>query len=242
MSELNNIFIQEYPEIKINTQWDNIYNFIKSLSIKNYFYLIIIYIILFLICNKSYILSIIIFCIFLILYIFYKNKLNAVNDTKKSILYPKSKNIEEEPELYNFLFSIQEFYNYNPQNYTKIIINIDKLLLIYKDIKINNKLAGIYYYSIKDLKYEILNLFQAFIYKLPSDDNNIINKYNKAKYKLEEILNKYTEEVYKLNKEYIIKNDINYTTTFLSNEKLKHTNNEYWGNPEKIIEKINKII
>ena len=172
----------------------------------------------------------------------YKNKINAINETKKTILYPKSKNIEEEPEIYNFLFSVQEFYNYNPQNYTKMIINIDKLLLIYKDIKIDNKLAGIYYYSVKDLKYEILNLFQSFIYKIPSDDNNIIKKYNDAKYKLEEILDKYTDEIYKLNKEYIIQNGINYTTTFLSNEKLNHPNNESFGNPEKIIEKINKII
>ncbi len=242
MDELNNSFISEYPELQINTQWDNIINFIHSLSVKNYFYLVVIYIILFLICKKSYIISIILFIIVLIMYIFYKNKINAINNTKKSILYPKSKNIEEVPKLYNFLFSIQEFYNYNPQIYTKIIINIDKLLLVYNDIKINNKLAGLYYYSIKDLKYEILNLFQAFIYKIPSDDNNIINKYNEAKFKLEEILNKYTDEVYKLNKEYIIKNGINYTTTFLSNEKLNHTNNEYWGNPEKVIEKINKII
>ena len=241
MNELDNIFISEYPESNITTYYDKIKNSIDITTI-NFTTIIILFYIIYLICNKSIIITIIIFSIILIFYGLYKNKINAINETKKTILYPKSKNIEEEPEIYNFLFSVQEFYNYNPQNYTKMIINIDKLLLIYKDIKIDNKLAGIYYYSIKDLKYEILNLFQSFIYKIPSDDNNIIKKYNEAKYKLEEILDKYTDEIYKLNKEYIIQNGINYTTTFLSNEKLNHPNNESFGNPEKIIEKINKII
>ena len=138
MDELNNIFISEYPDLQINTYYDNIINFIKTLTIKNYFYLVVLFIILFLICKKSYIISIIIFILIFIFYVFYKNKINVVNDTKKTILYPKSKNIEEVPELYNFLFSIQEFYNYNPLNYTKIIINIDKLLSLYKDIQIDN--------------------------------------------------------------------------------------------------------
>ena len=240
-SEINSIFINEYPETLYITSWDYIMDFIHSLTKENYFYLIVLFIVIFIVCRKSYIISILIYSIFIIFLIFYKNKVNAINETKRSILYPKSKYIEEEPDLYNFFFSIQEFYSYNPSNYTKIIINIDKILSIYKDIKIDNKLAGQYYDAIKDLKYDTLSLFQGFIHKLP-DDKNVVEKYNTAKFELEKILDKYTDEVFKINREYIKNNGINYTTRFLSDEKLKHPYNEAWGNTEKIISSIDKII
>ena len=240
-SEINDIFINEYPETFHITFWDYIIDFIHSLTKENYFYLVIVFIIIFIACKKSYLLTFLIFSVCLIFLIFYKNKVNAVNDTKRSILYPKSKHIKEEPELYNFFFSIQEFYDYNPSNYTKIIINIDKILSIYKDIKIDNKYAGQYYDAIKDLKYDTLSLFQGFIHKLP-DDNNVIEKYNSAKFELEKILDKYTDEVFKINREYIKEKGINYTTRFLSDEKLKHPYNEAWGNTEKIISSIDRII
>ena len=240
-TEINSIFINEYPETFHITSWDYIVDFIRSLTKENYFYLVILFIVIFIVCKKSYIISILIFSIFIIFLIFYKNKVNAINDTKRSILYPKSKYIEEVPELYNFFFSIQEFYEYNPSNYTKIIINIDKILSIYKDIQTDNNLAGQYYDALKDLKYDTLSLFQGFIHKLP-DDKNVVEKYNTAKFELEKILDKYTDEAFKINREYIKNNGINYTTKFLSDEKLKHPYNEAWGNTEKIISSIDKII
>lgn len=240
-TELNDIFINEYPSINYYVLWDDTIDFIKSISIKNYFYLTVLFCSIFLIFKKSYIITLIIFILCLIIYVLYKNKINAVNNTKKSILYPKSKQIENTSELYNFFFSVQEFYDYNPQTYTHIIIDIDKILYIYNEIKINNKEASQYYDVIKDLKYETLNLFQSFIFKLP-DDNNIIVKYNKAKFKLEELLNKYTDDVFKINRDYIKKNGFDYTIKLLSEEKLKEPANSPFGNTERILSDINKII
>lgn len=240
-TELNDIFINEYPSINYYILWDDTIDFIKSISIKNYFYLTVLFCSIFLMFKKSYIITLIIFILCLIIYVLYKNKINAVNNTKKSILYPKSKQIENTSELYNFFFSIQEFYDYNPQTYTHIIIDIDKILYIYNEIKTNNKEASQYYDIIKDLKYETLNLFQSFIFKLP-DDNNIIVKYNKAKFKLEELLNKYTDDVFKINRDYIKKNGFDYTIKLLSEEKLKEPANSPFGNTERILSDINKII
>lgn len=239
--ELNDIFINEYPSINYYVLWDDTIDFIKSISIKNYFYLTVLFCSIFLMFKKSYIITLIIFILCLIIYVLYKNKINVVNNTKKSILYPKSKQIENTSELYNFFFSIQEFYDYNPQTYTQIIIDIDKILNIYNEIKNNNKEASQYYDIIKDLKYETLNLFQSFIFKLP-DDNNIIVKYNKAKFKLEELLNKYTDDVFKINRDYIKKNGFDYTIKLLSEEKLKEPANSPFGNTERILSDINKII
>ena len=45
-SEINDIFINEYPETFHITSWDYIMDFIHSLTKDNYFYLVILFIII----------------------------------------------------------------------------------------------------------------------------------------------------------------------------------------------------
>ena len=241
MNIIENNYINEYPTYNLNSIWDNIISFLFSINKKEYMIIIVIFCLLFKIFNNSYIITIIMFNIMCIFFILYKQKINTVNAVKINTLYPKSKYVEKSPDIYNFLFSVQEFYDYNPNIYTNIIINLDKFLEIYNDILIDNSFAGKYYDIINDIKYEILSLFQSFIFKLP-DDNFVVRKYNDAKYKLEDILNKYTTHVFNINRKYIKKNGINNTTDFLSKYKLKESYNVPFGDKYNILKNINKII
>lgn len=241
MNVIENNYINEYPTYNLNSTWDNIVSFLFSINKKEYMIIIVIFCLLFKIFNNSYIITIIMFSIMCIFFILYKQKINTVNAVKINTLYPKSKYVEKSPDIYNFLFSVQEFYDYNPNIYTNMIINLDKFLEIYNDVLIDNSFAGKYYDIINDLKYEILSLFQSFIFKLP-DDNFVVRKYNDAKYKLEDILNKYTTHVFNINREYIKKNGINNTTDLLSKYKLKESYNVPFGDKYNILKNINKII
>lgn len=238
----NKEYIQEDPSpYHIETIWDHIQYYIKNTTQKEIFFGICIFCIFFLITKKSYILSFILLSICIFIYFFYKNKQNTLLELKKSVLYPKSKWIMKEPKIYDFIFTIQEFYEYNPQVYIDIIVTIDKLLSLYNEIKINNYYAGQYYDKVKDLKLSALNSFQSFIYRLP-DNNKIIDKYNNAKYKLEELLDYYTDDIIKLNKNYMHKNGIDYQTKLINDKRLKFSYNDPLGQEEQIISSINKII
>lgn len=124
-----------------------------------------------------------------------KNTDQDGQDKIDSIKPHPQENLTSEENLYNFLFSVQDFYQYNPQTYEEMIDNIDNLLLIRDTIFKSADYCTQYYQIAVSKKSNALNAFQALIFSLPND-NYVIEKFNRAHKRLETLLNNYINEMY----------------------------------------------
>ena len=126
----------------------------------------------------------------IIIYYLYSTSNNIINyennilNTKKEKLILNNKNIIKDNKIINYLFSIQEFYYYNPQAYLEFISRIEKFIILYNEVLKDNKTAGINFELMEDEKNEIIKSLSSIIYKL-DHNKELINKLNNSVYKIE---------------------------------------------------------
>lgn len=195
----------------------------KSLNSNDIFILCVLFCIL-----HIYFKNILYTCIaFIIIYLIintYKSQNILEENFINNELFPKSKYIEKNDDIKNFLFFIQDFYYYSPENYVYMILYINKFLNIYDKIKINNNLAGKLYNILEKTKFIILHYMIAFKLNCP-DDRKIIEKINNNIINLEKKLNNYLYDVYEKNKINITNTGYNINTHII-NLNLKYPYNE----------------
>jgi hypothetical protein len=143
-----------------------------------------------------------------IIYILYQKEIDN-NENIKNMHTIKSKYITPTPtyltkydDLTDFVFSIQDFYEYNPQAYENMVDSIDTFVEIYDTVLLNKELAGDYFSIADSYKLLALNALQSIIITIPSN-KNLINKLNESMQTLEKILNNYIYIIYQKNNEYI---------------------------------------
>jgi len=131
-------------------------------------------------------------------------KENAHKDVHEDILERKRNsirpNINKSPikqndELINFIFSIQDFYIYNPEAYENMIDNIEQFLMVYRNVEIDEFYSGYQYEILDDRKRDALNHLHSIIIRVPVD-MRVYDKLNRATARLEDIFNKYMNKVY----------------------------------------------
>lgn len=133
-------------------------------------------------------------------YIYEKNnvKIQVEEDQQQKkfdSIIPHSKKIKPYNNVLDFVFSIQDFYVYNPQAYEDIIDNIDSFFTIYEKIFITQYLCEDNYQIAESKKQNALNAVHSLIFKLPN--NKIMtDKLDRAHKRLETLLNKYLNEIY----------------------------------------------
>lgn len=144
----------------------------------------------------------------LIIYVVHKREIETL-ENKDKLHKIKSDNIRPLPEkitkyedLTDLIFSIQDFYMYNPQSFELMIKSIDILLDIYENCIVDNSLSGQLYENAKNHKLLALNYLQSVIIMIPSD-KILIEKLNTSMRELESLLNKYLSEIYERNINYI---------------------------------------
>lgn len=205
--------IKYYPE----TLWDTLIYYYNGISAAQLFGLLILFIIL-IWYYQGKVIGFILFLIIAGLYLIKNEKTNAEIENMQKVIYPKSRFIEQDPELVAFMFSIQEFYDYNPGAFYKAFVNLDEFLRVYDAAATDLSLSGSSYQILLNKKADILNKLQAVIYTCP-DDAAIINKLNEALTILENILNKYLIRIVQKNNEYIKQTGINNRTFPLNDIK-----------------------
>lgn len=135
-----------------------------------------------------------------IIFLYQKNKKEAgniikQNNFKRDNIKPKlDKNISS--DIVDYLYSIQDFYLYNPPVYEEIVENMNDFFTIYNNIhKDNSLIDGLY--SIAEMKKDnILNGLHSIIHNMPYSEATV-DKYNKSMKQIQDILNKYlTDLVY----------------------------------------------
>lgn len=120
---------------------------------------------------------------------------------------PTPVSISKEKDITDFLFSIQDFYVFNPQAYEEMIDNIDAFITLGEKIFGNCEMANYYYQIAESKKNNALNALHSIIFKLPNNEI-FVAKLDGAHKRLETILNKYLNEMYNQCNYYIKKNGL----------------------------------
>ncbi len=98
-------------------------------------------------------------------------------------------------ELIKFVFSVQDFYVFNPAAYDEFVESINSFKNIYDTIFSGKGLANYNYQLAENERKNILNSFHSLIYNLPpSKPHN--SKFNESLERLEGILNVYMNNLY----------------------------------------------
>lgn len=118
-------------------------------------------------------------------------------------------------DILDFLFSIQDFYFFNPNSYIDMIDHIDNFFEYFEEVQLNNKLAGLNYQLMEDQKRQALNALQSIIYNFPTDPE-YTNKFNQSLNMLSNILDNYLKQIEDQNRKNIFNNGVNIDTKFVS--------------------------
>jgi hypothetical protein len=145
----------------------------------------------------------------------------AQNQVKYDTIQPTLDNVPTDSTIIDFLFTVQDFYAYNPAAYEEMVDNLKSFFQLNKDIFLEKKMYTYYYQIALSKKNNALNAFQSLIYKLPTEPE-FTDKFNRAHVRLETILNKYMNDLYDKCQKNIKQNGINNITRPLDKGPTGH--------------------
>lgn len=163
----------------------------------------------------------------LLIYILYSyERENNIDNTKIHAI--ESNNIEKFSnkiinyiDLTDFIFSIRDFYIYNPQAYENIIKSVEIFLEIYENVMLDNSMAG-ESYTIANIHKEVaLNNLHSIIIMIPAN-KKIIGKLNDSMIILEKLLNRYLTKIINANKKFIEDNGYFNNTKIIEHDILPY--------------------
>jgi hypothetical protein len=136
----------------------------------------------------------------------YNNELvtgeKKIHHIKSDRILPKPENIQKYTDMTDFIFSIQDFYTYNPQVFEDIVQRIDDFLNMFASTMIDAALAGENYFHAERYKQLILTDLRSIMIMIPSD-KKLIKKLDESVSQLDTLLNNYLIQIYEKNKNYI---------------------------------------
>ena len=115
-------------------------------------------------------------------------------ETKLNTIKPKIKEFKDE-DIVDFVFSVQDFYVFNPLAYEEFIDNLDSFKKLYDTIFSDSQFSHYYYQIAESKKNNALNSFHSLIFKLPND-KFYTDKFDRAHKRLETVLNNYLNQIY----------------------------------------------
>lgn len=134
-----------------------------------------------------------------------KDKINnQIISNKYDLIIPRPKIAGHYVEIVDFLFSIQDFYVFNPVAYGEMVEHLDKFFLCYNEITYNRSLAGTNYNIMLDEKRMSINTLQSIVIAF-STNRQYMEKFNTSLVVLEQLLNTYLDKA-----EYSYKEEIYY--------------------------------
>lgn len=214
----------------------NIINFEEPNVVFLYGVLMIIFIILFSILSINY--SIIIGLLFysILIYYFYTDRnLNNVyasqkfNDKFETLQRPT--NIYKDyPDIVDFIFYMQDMRKYSFSLYDQITSLFREFCILYQSCNKDYNLIDNLYLRMIDIKIEIMNKINAYIYNL--DGYQFTQKIFKCKQEAEQILNKYLDELILIKKKKIYYNGYNIKSKILDTTGVLPYNIVSNSNPE----------
>lgn len=209
----NPVYEKDLVPDEVLDKKNNIYDIIHHMNSPTVFkYIVILIATYFLFKHKSVSLAVILGLVIgvIVVYYLYVKSESTVSDRlqehklKVEHILPEPEKIKSNERLVDFLFSIQDMYQYNPQAYEEMMDNIEAFLTIYDTIMKGVRLYDYYYGVAVDKKENAVNALQSIIYKLPSS-KALMNKHMRSHKRLETILTDIINEMYDKCKEYRIR-------------------------------------
>lgn len=127
-------------------------------------------------------------------YVRVENTYKEIQQAKIDSIKPKLKRTEGYDDIVNLLFSIQDLYRFNPQQYSEAIKSINVFYELYKEVQVDRKTSYINYGLMKQFKRDTLNALMSITYGLPSD-KRVQDKLNNATIVLDEIMTKHLDQI-----------------------------------------------
>lgn len=141
--------------------------------------------------------------------------LEDIQKIKKTAIKPKPNDqVMEQKSIIDLLFSVQDMYAYNPQQYEEMVKYINQFYDKYQLSFVDPKTSHINYGLMKQYKRDALNAFTAIIFSLP-DDTSPRDKINATTIVLDNILSKDLDQVGYLIDEDIYKRGYNVDTEII---------------------------
>ena len=129
-------------------------------------------------------------------------------------IFREAKNLHQDSELLDFLYSIREYRYYNPAVYRKLILIVDRFLRIVNDMEIGVADMGANYEQLKDYKSRALNGLHSMIYRIPQSQATN-RKFESAMDRLEVLMNVHLDNCYQYMVYAYGKQPININTKFI---------------------------
>lgn len=148
-------------------------------------------------------------------------KQNEIEEKKINAIRPFPKNAGN--DVLNYLFSIQDFYEYNPQAYEDMVEQIDQFFERYDETTKDNSLAGVNYELMKSYQANIINSLHSIIFKL-IPNKQYDKKLEHAIKAIRQILDGYLDKIIYINNKYIFNTGIKNTTKFISKSTVQPIN------------------
>jgi hypothetical protein len=158
------------------------------------------------------------------LYNNYKGKQETENKTKsfqEANLLPKPKIFEKYGDIIKYLFSIQDFYIYNPQAYEDMTESLANFFRTFEETENNPAQAGVNHGLMVSYKRYATNSLHSIIFNLPNDVQ-YTNKLNEAIVILQEILDKYLDKVIILQKKNLYEYGYNTGTKLINTGQMAY--------------------
>ena len=211
-----------------------LYEFIDKWDGKSIYMYIVIFIIIIWLCTRQKLGTNIIIGLligfFIINYLNHKSissadTLEDIQKIKKESIKPKlTEETQKNKDVIDFLFSIQDLYTYNPQQYEVMVNSINYFFELFNNVIVDNKRSYVNYGLMKQYKRDALNALMSFIYSLP-EDKRIRNKINKSVSILDTILTNYLDQISYIMDNYTFKNGYSVDTKIIDHSCLAM--NEY---------------
>ena len=140
-----------------------------------------------------------------------------IYNLKKNMIKPQLEDVSEKENIINFVYSIQDLYIYNPQQYEEMINHINNFFRLYKLSFINTKTVHTNFNHMETDKRSALNALKSIIFNSPNN-NDVRQKINGAVDILDSILTKYLDQISYLIDDDIYKNGYNMDTAIIDYE------------------------
>jgi hypothetical protein len=191
-------------ESLLKTTHKGIYNNIKNIDAKTTFkYIFIVIILLAYFRNKIIGMNIILALVIGVIVIWYIDDKNLTNiydehserQTKINNIKPAPTKMENKDDMLDFLYSIQDMYEYNPEAYEEMLDNLNAFFETYDTIHRGTRPCDFYYQIAESKKENAVNALHSIVFRVPGD-KIIMDKHARAHKRLETLLTNYVNELY----------------------------------------------
>lgn len=155
-----------------------------------------------------------------ILYWLYKNHKknkhveNVVTSAQQELVLPDPELGRGYEDVMRHLFSIQNFYPYNPDAYYELVGGFKNFFRIYEDTFIVPRYAGRNYEMMNDQKRKSMNALHSIVFNMPAH-YRYTHKLERGIAAIEDVLQKYLDRVEYIQKTYLYENNYNIETKLI---------------------------